>query len=407
MRILWISHFLLYPETGYGALQRSRNLLIELCKRHEVTYLSYYRDFDLSQGYSLKEAKENLESICEKVILLPHKHNGNQVLKLWTQISSLFNIKPYSTLLYNSPVLIKKMQDLLIEEDIDLIYSDTMGMSEKILDKCNIPTVLNHHNIESQMMFRRGEKASNLFMQFFLKLETLKLRHYEKKYCKQYNMNLTVSELDKQRLEDICDGASAVVIENGVDTGFFKFSNHRDHTNKELIFTGGMSWYPNQDAMIFFTTKVWPLLKQNIPDIKLTIVGRNPGKELSDIVSKDEKITLTGFVPDVRDYVKKASIFIVPIRDGGGTKLKILDAMSQGIPIVSSALGFEGIDAIDGQHLFMANEPQEYVDKIKFILDTPEKSQAVAKNAYRLIEQKYAYKVIGSKFNRVMEQLNT
>ena len=407
MKILWISHFLLYPETGYGALQRSRNLLIELCRKHEVTYLSYYRDFDLRQGYSLNEAKENLESFCKKVILVPHKHREKPFAKYLTLINSLFGRNPYSTMLYYSKALNKKIEELLNKENIDLFYTDTMGMSEKALNQCSVPTVLNHHNIESQMMYRRAEKVSNYFMKLFLKREAAKLYRYEKKYCTQYSMNITVSELDKQRLEAICDGAEVDVIENGVDTTFFKFSNHRDQANKELIFTGGMSWYPNQDAMIFFTTKVWPFLKQNIPDIKLTIVGRNPGKELSEIVSKDEKITLTGFVPDVRVFVKKASVFIVPMRDGGGTKLKILDAMSQGIPIVSSAIGFEGIDATDGQHLFMANKPQEYLDKINYIFENPAKSKSVVKNAYKLIEEKYAYKVIGAKLNQLVEKLLT
>jgi len=139
-----------------------------------------------------------------------------------------------------------------------------------------------------------------------------------------------------------------------------------------------------------------------IPGIRLTIIGKNPGTELDSIVAKHKNICMRGFVPDVRDYMKRAAIFVCPIRDGGGTKLKILDAMAQGVPIISSTLGCEGIDVIDGTHVLIANKPEEYLLAVKNLISNLEEQNKLAMNAYDLVKRKYSYGTLGSKFNQIV-----
>ena len=398
---MWLSHFLLFPETGFGALQRSRNLLKELSKYNDIYYLSYVRNADLSEGIDLNEAVRDLNQYCKGTVLISHPHNKNFVLKYTALAKSIVSIKPYSILMYQFNAFYKKILDILTEQSIDLIYSDTMGLIEPVLDKIKVPCVINHHNIESCMMFRRAEKAKNLFVKMFYFYEACKIKNYEKKFCHQHNKNIVVSELDKKNLMAINLLADVEVVENGVDCNYFKF-NPREKLSKNLIFTGGLDWYPNLDAMIYFCEKVWPLLVKKIPDVTLTIIGKNSGSKIDNIAKKYSNIILTGYVPDVRKYMKEASVFICPIRDGGGTKLKILDAMAQGVPIVTTSLGCEGILVTDGEHLCIADEPKKFVEKICGMINNTDEQNRLAMNAYDLIKNKYSYHIIGSKFNNIL-----
>ena len=402
MKIFWISHFLLYPDTGFGALQRSRNLLIELSKYHEIICLSYYRDVDIRESVNLVAARDDLEKYCKRVLFIPHLSYSGTRYKYVTFAKSIASARPYSALIYRSQEFRNSIVDIIEKESMDLLYSDTLGLSDDVLKRINIPRILNHHNIESDMMYRRARKERNRIKKALMFYEAYKIKAYEKKYCHLYSKNIVVSDLDKARLSRINPEANIEVVENGVNCSYFGF-HPRKENGAELIFTGGLDWYPNLDAMVFFCKKVWPKLSAEIPGIRLTIIGKNPGTELDGIAEKHKNIFIKGFVPDVREYMKKASIFICPIRDGGGTKLKILDAMAQGVPIVSSTLGCEGIDAIDGTHLLIANKPDDYLSAVKDLIGNLEKQNKLAANAYNLVKDKYSYITLGLKFNQIVE----
>jgi len=404
MKIIWISHFLLYPATGYGALQRSRNLLKELSGQNDIYLISFYRDCDLIDNNTLQKARQNLQQYCESIHFLPHSHNNNNLKKYLTLIQSIYSRKPYSILIHNDKALLDCIKLILKKENIDLLYSDTLGLCEPLLPNYDLPCIINHHNIESDMMLRRAKKENSLINQLFLRYEAFKIKLYEKKYCHMYNQNIVVSLFDKEILLSINQASTVEVIENGVDCNYFKFHLRKKLSNK-IIFTGGLNWYPNVEGMLYFCKDIWPLLIKAIPGVTLNIIGKSPPEKLLKVVSKFNNIATTGFVPDLREYMKDASIFICPILDGGGTRLKILDAMAQGIPIVSSSLGCEGIDVVDGENIYIANHPKEYVEKIKILINSLDEQNRIAKNAYHLIKSNYSYQVIGAKFNQVFKKI--
>lgn len=404
MKLLWVSHFLLFPDSGFGALQRSKNLLIELSKYYEIIYVSYYRSVDIDGEVSLDYVKSDLMQYCSDVILIPHPFSNSLFFKYGILIKSLASFKPYTVLLNEFKILKKEILKMLKKENIDLLYSDTLGLSDSVINNIDVPSVLNHHNVESDMMFHRAKKEKKLLLKMFIHYEAIKCKKYEQKYCPRYSKNIVVSDTDKERLLKISPSVDVDVVENGVNCTYFEF-HPRTESEPELIFTGGLDWYPNLDAMLYFCKEVWPLITKELPNIKLTIIGKNPGTELDNYVHKYKNINITGFVPDVREYMKKATIFICPIRDGGGTKLKILDAMAQGVPIISSALGCEGIDSEDGIHLLIANKPEEYLLAIeKLIYDTAEQRR-LAKNALNLVNKKYSYEIIGKKLSNIIGEL--
>ncbi|MFZ3137578.1 MAG: glycosyltransferase family 4 protein [Thermodesulfovibrionales bacterium] len=405
MKILWISHFMLYPDTGYGALQRSRGLLLELSKRHEVYLVSFYRDVDLLLKSDLQYAQNNLEEYCKKVFFI-HCDFHNKIKKISDAAKSLMTDLPYSVRLYQSEDLGDKILDFISTYDIDLIHSDTIGLTENVLNRINskIVKVLNHHNIESDMMMRRMSNEHNFLKRFFLRNECLKLQNYEKQFCPRYDMNLVVSDIDKQRLNEITGKVETTTIENGVNCEYFAHYPRSDE-NDGLIFTGSLDWYPNADAMIFFCEQVWPHLKKYYPNISLTILGKNPSGHLRRIVSNDNNIHLIGHVQDVRPYVRKARIFVCPIRDGGGTRLKILDALSQGIPIVSTEIGCEGINLKHGEHVLFANTPEDFLKNISALLSDLTLANKLSEHGRRFVEEHYSFDLIGSRLSSLYENL--
>jgi glycosyltransferase involved in cell wall biosynthesis len=404
MRILWISHFLLYPQIGYGALQRSRNLLLELCKKHEVSLVSYYRKVDLQLVSNLQEAKGDLEKYCKKVVLIPYPLDQNKLLKHILPIKSLFSTTPYSVNFYRSKVMMKEVVKMINTYNIDIVHTDTLGLIDEILDNIKAIKILNHHNIESDMMRRRAQDEKNFAKKLFLLREAYLLKNYESKFCPRYDLNIVVSTLDDRRLREINKDVKTVVIENGVDCDYYRYYPRTEEC-KGLIFVGLLDWEPNTDAMVFFIKEVWPLLKKRFNNLTLTVIGRNPPKKLQDAIDESDGIILKGFVKDVRPFVKRAKVFICPLRVGGGTRLKILDALAQGIPVVSTEIGCKGLGLEDYKNVLIANTPQEFMEKIGQLLTDKELCNRLSRNGRVFVEKEYSFNIIGEKLSSLYEQI--
>ncbi len=402
MQILWISHFLLFPETGYGGLQRSRNLLKELSKYHDIHLICFYRNNDKIFVPDIKLAEKDLKNYCKNVYIIPHELSNKQ--KAFRLLKSVVSRTPYSAYIYRSRQLLKKSWKLIADKSIDLIHSDTIGMIEPIIDKISIKKVLTHHDIESHKMYRRYENEENIFKRIYFLQEYMALRRYEKKYCVIYDSNIAVSEIDKNRLQDIDERIKVNVIQNGVDCEYFKYYP-RNEMSRELIFTGALDYYPNAKAMLYFYGKMWPILKNKYPELRLTIIGKNPPAQLRSLGEDGNGINILGYVEDIRPHMKRAKVFICPIMEGGGTRIKILDAFSQGIPVVSTIVGAEGLDLQKGKHILLADTVTEFVDRVSDLLENEELSKSMSLCAREFVEQNYSYNIIGKKMATVYNEM--
>lgn len=395
---------MLYPETGYGALQRSRNLLLELCKENEVFLIAYYRKSDRQLVPDPEIARKDLEQYCKRVIIIPHYIDGHGIRKYAWLLKSLFSKVPFSVYLFRSEIIREKILALIATCGISVVHADTLGLMEDMLDKIEILKVLNHHNIESDMMYRRSRKESNPVIKTSLKHEAKCLREYEKKFCPAYDMNITVSDLDNERLKDINESIICSTIENGVDCNYYKY-HPRSGNCSGLIFAGSLDWYPNADALLFFCRDIWPGLKRLHKGLTFTVIGKNPPDKLRLLMEGDKDIYFKGYVPDVRPYIRDSMIFVSPFRDGGGTRLKILDAMSQGIPVVSTALGCEGINISEGGNILIADTADDFISKISDLLTMPDLADQLSKGGRALVEKQYSFEVLGRKMRDLYENL--
>ena len=194
------------------------------------------------------------------------------------------------------------------------------------------------------------------------------------------------------------------MIDNGVDCGYFQF-HPRTGQCRGLVFTGGLDWYPNRDAMRYFCREIWPLLQPRPDGLALGIIGGGRDPVLERIAAHDPAIRLQGFVADLRPALREAAVFVCPMRDGGGTKLKILDAMAQGVPVISTSLGCEGLEAVPGEHLLVADAPREFAGAVARLHGNPGEQNRLARNALELVRSRYSYDVLGRRMDEVLRGL--
>ena len=397
MKILWLSQFLPYPPKG-GGLQRSHNLLKQSAKRHEVHLFALNQKNLLPSPEKLKNAKDELKKICSRVEVFPIiSDNSKFHWSIMTAIS-YFRFSPYDcNWLYNKKMLIS-LEDISKHERYDLIHIDTLGMFQYAMPFSGIPLVLNHANIESHMMHRRFEKEPDTFKRLYFRRESNKLNKYEQYVCKKCHVNLVVSDLDAFRLKEIVGAVNIAVVPNGVDLEYFQPQQSAGNKDGGLIFAGPMDWYPNRTAVLFFLSEILPKLREEKIDLPVTIVGKNPLKELI-IAANDSRISVPGYVDDVRPYIDSASIYVCPIKDGGGTRLKILDALAMGKPLVATGLAVEGLDLVEEKHYLRAESASDYVAQIKRLINDGNLSKKIALQGRRFVENRYSWEMIGEKMD--------
>jgi len=389
--ILWLSLLLPYPPKG-GVSQRSYHLLREVATRHDVHLLAFNQPSLLDSDDKVRTAVRALGEFCAEVTALELPYRS----RWWPALRSALSLQPYNVVWCASARMAEAARAACAARHYDAVHFDTIGLAQylpQVTGRC----FLNHHNVESQMMLRRAAQESGLAKKAYFWLEGWKLKRYEEQMCGRFSLNFAVSRLDAERLKTVAPAAAVEVIPNGVDLDYFRPAATPSGDPRSLIFVGGLTWYPNVDAMHFFLAEVWPRLRARDPRLRLTIVGKNPPERLRRLGAEAGGVTFTGFVDDIRPYVDAAGIYVCPIRDGGGTKLKMLDALAMAKPIVAHPVACEGLDVAAGRHVLQATSPEEFVEQIlRLVGDAPLRARLAAEGR-RLVEARYDFKQIGAK----------
>ncbi len=407
MKVLWFSHLVPYPAAGLGVLQRSYHLVRELSRAHEVYLLAFVQrkiiaDLlgDVEEG--LKGAREHLGEYCARVQFLPIPSDSSRLRRAWLAARSLTGAHPYTIRWLQSDAARSVAADWNASIDFEVVHFDTLSLAPYRTIFRRAAKSLDHHNIESDMMLRRARIEEHPLKRLYFWQEGLRLRRYESRVCPQFDLNITCSSLDTQRLERVAPGVAVAEVPNGVDTEYFRPNGDSAHS-RSLVFAGNMSWYPNAAAMLFFADRVWPVLKAKLPGVTMDVIGGNPPPRLSALAARDEDFHVHGFVSDVRPYIGRAAAYVCPIMDGGGTKLKILDALAMGKAIVAHPIACEGIEVQDGRDVIFAREPGEFATSIARLLESPELRRQLSLNARALAESSYSYSFIGRRLVSAIE----
>lgn len=398
-RILWLSHLLNWPPRG-GVQQRSYYLMRELARYHDVEIIAFRQRAQQPDSASRQQAIDALKEFAtvREVVDLPEDTTlgGRKRMAL----RSLLPGAPYTIRWGTAERYARAVQDSVAEFQPQVVHFDTISLAPYLAEIGNLPAMLNHHNIESQMMLRRAENESNPAKRLYFLQEGRRLANYERRVAKRFHVHLTCSELDSRRLIETVGDVATQVIPNGVDLDYFRPAEEDVAVRPDsLVFVGGLTWYPNIDAMRFFLNEVWPLLKQQRPGAHLSVIGRRP-KRSPAMLQGIADVDLLGFVEDIRPLVHTSAVYVCPIRDGGGTKLKVLDAMAMGKAIVAHPVACEGLDLEDGKQVLMAHEPQDFASKAASLLADPVRRQELQQAAYAHVSANFSFKEIGERLAR-------
>lgn len=407
MRILWLSHLIPYPPKG-GVLQRAYYLLREAAKYHQVDLLAFNQPGLIGPLFNsvdegVDEAKSHLGGFCNNLKFFDIQSEKSSFGRYYLAIKSLITKDPYNINWLKSAEYSNAVRQFIDESQYDLVHFDTISLIPFIEDVGNLPVVLDHHNIESHMLIRRGEKESNALKSWYFRQEGERLQRIEEEICKRVALNITCSDMDSERLFSISPHSRVESVPNGVDESFFLAADDDREIKNKLLFVGTLNWYPNIEAVNFIAENLWEKLKKEIPTVVFDIVGVNPPSSILSLSQSDANFQVHGFVDDVRTYFSAADIFVCPIQDGGGTKLKILDAMSMGKAIVAHPIACEGIAVVDNESVCFADTAEEYVEIIVRLLNDPIEIKRLGTAARKLIEDKYTYTAIGQHLSGLYE----
>lgn len=399
MKILWVkAGGLVPPDTG-GKI-RSYSILRELAREHTITFFSFY-------GAHAGDSHSQLETVFHRVVTIPlDLPQPKSFRELCEYGLRLFSREPYNISKYCRPRVRHELRRLLNQERFDAIVCDFVIAAGAIPWEFPAPKVLFTHNVESVIWWRHYQVARNPLWKALSWREWRTMEAAERRYLRQADHVLTVSEDDRRFFAQCVDATKLSVIPTGADTEFFAPTQETETANT-LVFTGSMDWLPNEDGVVYFMKEMLPLIRREVPEVSLTIVGRNPSQRLQDLAASTANVSLTGWVDDIRPFLSRAAVVVVPLRIGGGTRLKIFEAMSMGKAIVSTTIGAEGLPVVPNEHLVIADDPSGFARSTLLLLRDAARRRAMGITARKLVVENYSWARVAKQFADILTDVVT
>ena len=378
MHVLFVTEFVPLPLNTGGRI-RTFQILKQAARRHCVTVVTHG---------SSKEAKSLMDKTGARVIEIPIP-KGEKFRRVFGALASIADERPYPVVgVHYDSQLAKTLGELVSTEKIELVHLDHLDAAVYAPFK-KIPMLLDEHNFETRLLKRTAENTRNPLLRWYLQVQAERLLHWEANICGECSMVTSVSHEDAAEITNVSPNSLVNVVPNGVDTEFFRMKD-RDPRPGSLVFVGSMDWSANIDATEWCVGEILPLL----PNAQLTIVGRNPPSKVMRLAD-GKRVIVTGSVPDVRPFMAKAEVFIVPLRVGGGTRLKILEAFSMGIPVVSTTVGSEGLGVQNEQELLLGDTSEALAKNIIRIQNSPELAMRLAERAM-VVSHRFSWDAVGN-----------
>ena len=401
-RLLFLAQTLPYPPDG-GVQIRTFNVLRLLSSRFDIHALCFYRRASHSTPDRVARALHGLNQFA-RVEAFPIPEEYSRIRLLLDHLASVSARRVYTATAYRCARFRARVNELVSRGGFDLVYLDSMDLSTYLPLVSVRPVVCTHHNIESALLRRRAMYETNPLRRSYLRFQSRLMAREEARWAPQVDLNIVVSLDDRRRLAEIAPNASAVVVPNGVDTEALRPIEGSQHG---IVFVGGYTWFPNRDALSFFAREVLPLIRNGTPDNPvIRWVGRAP-PAVVEHYRDAYGIELTGYVESIKPYLAEAACYVVPLRVGGGTRLKILDAWAMGKAVVSTAAGCEGLEAIDGENILIRDDPAAFAAAVRLVLSDPDLRCRLGDAARRTAEDRYDWRVIGRTLIPSLESLIT
>ena len=378
-RLLFLCQTLPYPPDG-GVWIRTYHILRLLSRAFDIT------------------------ALCFERAAMPGNHAARDIAAsraalrryAWDHVRSTVFGRVYTTYLYESREFQRRLLDVLSSTPIDIVHADSLDLVRYLPACGDIPIVCVHHDVESALLRRRAEIERNEWRGAYLRHQARLMEDTERDWCGRVALNVAVSDADRSALQRIAPSSRVEIVPNGVDIDEFQ----PDRTVGEgVAFVGGLHWFPNLDALDFFTADILPHLRAACPNLPARWIGSasvDQRLQYRDTFGLD----VTGYVDDVRPFMSQAACHIVPLRAGGGTRLKILNSWAMGKPVVATSIGCEGLEAIDGENILIRDDPKAFAQAIVSVLEDRQLARRLGEGGRARVEQRYSWDVIGEELIR-------
>ncbi len=393
MKILFISENFPYPLDSGGRI-RSYHIMKGLSQEHDVTLVTTI------EREQQRQYLPELENVCHEVRAVSTAEETRFALGL-KLLKSLVSPTPIVVERHYAPEVSREIQRLLTDTAFDVVHFDHLDASFYL--SCvpeGVKTVLDEHNIVSNQVKTSIAAEHNHLKKWYMQFQLGKTLRYESETCPKMNQCFVCSDIDKDYLLDMAPDAAVTTIPNGVDLDYFGDRSWFDsarHAQEpySIVFVGMLDYGPGGVAIRYFCQEILPLLQRRIPGIRFYVIGQNPPTYLKTLAAQNpDNIVLTGRVDDIRPYVARSKVFVVPLRSGSGTRLKILDAMAMGIPVVSTSIGAEGLEVESGQHILLADTPETFSEAVLRLLQDEPFAVVIRENARQFVSETYSWNTI-------------
>jgi len=405
LRILWVKAGKLLPVDTGGKI-RSQNILRHLARSHSVTLLTYYGG-SKDSAYEMEIAREFPGAVTIYTAAL----DGTSVAQSLDYVRRVFQTAPFAVSKFTHPevqrlvaswIEVKTTTGKTVEDQkFDVAVCDFLSASRNFPEKSATPTVLFQHNVETALWKRLAETESNPAKRAAYKMEVRKMASYERAALRRFDHIIAVSEHDCEQMLVIEPTCDISVVPTGVDTKTYTVTSPSTSDPPRIVFLGSMDWEPNIDAVTYFCRDIFPRVCDQFPSVRFQIVGRNPNASIKQLASKS--VEVTGTVSSVVEYLRDATVVVVPLRIGGGTRLKIFEAMATGRAVVSTSIGAEGLAVQNGRDLILADDAAIFADAVIRLLSDAALRRRYEQAAAQLAAQ-YDWSNIAQQFAEVLQK---
>lgn len=393
MKILWVKTDFLHPTTRGGQI-RTLEMLKALHRRHEIHYVAF-------DDATNPEGQSRSGEYCSFAYPVPHSVPPRRSLRFAGQLlRGLVSPLPVSVARYVAPGMKRKIEELLAREKFDSLVCDFLFPAP------NIPNisraVLFQHNVESMIWNRHAEEARNPAKKAYFALQARRMQQFERSICRRAGHIVAVSEVDRAGIENLFGVERVTAVATGVDIEYFAPPPAPEH-QADLIFVGSMDWLPNIDAIQFFAAEILPLIQRQRPECRVLVAGRRPTPALQELARRQPAIVLTGTVPDVRPYLWASTVSIVPLRIGGGTRLKIFEAVAARLPVVSTTVGAEGLPLANGTQIALADSPADFAAACLKLLSDSSMRARMIDQAWQFVAGRFSWDAVTRDFEAALQ----
>lgn len=398
MKVLLLTQVLPYPPDS-GPKVKTWNVVKYLAQRHRVTLVSFVRG-------DQREDIQVLERLCAGgVYIVPMERS--KVGDAIHMLRSLLTGQPFLMIRDDRAAMRHLVGRLTAEQRFDVVHADQLNMAQYAARVSGAAKVLDAHNALWLLYRRLWETVHPGPQKWLLGRDWRLLKAYEGRICREFDAVLAVSQEDRAALEEAAGRAVDItVIPIAIDTEEVALVE-RVPEPRHVLHIGTMYWPPNIDGVRWFVRDVWPLIRKRRPDAQFDIVGARPPREIVALGGDETGINVTGYVPDPTPYLRRAALMVVPLRAGGGMRVKILNALAQGIPVVSTTLGCEGIAVTPGWDALLGDTPETFAAQVLRVLNDPDLGRRLAVNGRRLVEREYDYRPVCHALDPVYAQVTT